>query len=294
MANRLKMAKVHSILTLHARGWSRRRIARELGIDRETVGRYVRLAESPPNPPAGPSGGGNAGAGIQTQPNPPPGSGEQTQPNPPAGAEGLEGRHRLPGAERIPPIPPAGALSGPASRCEPFREQILAARDQGLSCQRIWQDLRAEHGFGGSYDSVKRFCRRVAQGTPLPFRRLECAPGEEAQVDFGSAAPVIGPDGKRRRAHLLRIVLSHSRKGYGEAVFRQTTEDFIRVLENAFQHFGGVPKTLVVDNLKAAVLKADWFDPDLNPKLLAFCAHYGTVNGPHRCSGSAASPASAC
>ena len=80
-----------------------------------------------------------------------------------------------------------------------------------------------------------------------------------------------------RRTHVLRIVLSHSRKSYSEAVRRQTTEDFIRCLENAFRHFGGAPKTLVVDNLKAAVIKADWFDPDLNPKIQAFCEHYGTV-----------------
>ena len=52
---------------------------------------------------------------------------------------------------------------------------------------------------------------------------------------------------------MLRIVLSHSRKAYSEVVVRQTTEDFIRCLENAFWHFGGVPQTLVIDNLKAAV-----------------------------------------
>jgi hypothetical protein len=101
--------------------------------------------------------------------------------------------------------------------------------------------------------------------------------GTEAQVDFGTAAPVITPEGKRRRPHLFRVVLSHSRKAYSEAVFRQTTDNFLRCLENAFQHFGGVPKTLVIDNLKAAVTKADWFDPDLNPKIVAFCEHYGTV-----------------
>jgi hypothetical protein len=60
-------------------------------------------------------------------------------------------------------------------------------------------------------------------------------------------------------------------------VFRQTTDNLIAVLENAFQHFGGVPKTIVPDNLKAAVIKADWYDPDLNPKLVSFCQHYGTV-----------------
>ncbi len=109
------------------------------------------------------------------------------------------------------PSPPTG-LSGPASRREPFRAVIVAALERGLSSQRIWQDLRAEHGFNGGYDSVKRFCRRLKQATPLPFRRMECGPGEQAQVDFGTAAPVITPEGKRRRPHLLRIVLSHSRK----------------------------------------------------------------------------------
>jgi transposase len=89
-------------------------------------------------------------------------------------------------------------------------------------------------------------------------------------------------NGKRRRPHLFRIVLSHSRKGYSEVVWRQTTENFIRCLENAFRYFGGVPKTLVIDNLRAAVTRADWFDPELNAKVAEFCQHYGTVILPTR------------
>lgn len=84
-------------------------------------------------------------------------------------------------------------------------------------------------------------------------------------------------DGRKRRTHVIRVVLSHSRKAYSEAVLQQTAENFIRCLENAFLHFGGVPKTLVPDNLKAAVLRADWYDPDVHPKLQSFCEHYGTV-----------------
>ena len=133
--------------------------------------------------------------------------------------------------------------------------------DQQLSGKRIWQDLRADHGFTGSYDSVKRFVRGLGATTPLPFRRLEGGPGEEAQVDFGTGAPVVATDGKRRKTNVFRIVLSHSRKGYSEATFTQTAEDFFRCLENAFAHFGGVPQTLVIDNLKAAVAHPDWFDP---------------------------------
>lgn len=248
MANHLKMAQVHAIQVLRAQGWSFRRISRELGVHRETVSRYARLADSEGSscpeddvPPA------------QNRPNLPTGSDNQNRPNPPTG------------------------YSGPASRCAPFRAIIIEGLEHGLSAQRIWQDLRTEHGFGGGYDSVKRFVRRLRDTTPLPFRRMECDPGAEAQVDFGTGAPVITPEGKRRRTHVFRIVLSHSRKAYSEAVYRQTTEDFIRCIENAFWHFGGVPRTLVIDNLKAAVTKADWFDPELNPKIQAFCAHYGTI-----------------
>jgi len=116
----------------------------------------------------------------------------------------------------------------------------------------------------------------------LPMRRLEVGPGAEAQIDFGTGAPLVMPDGKRRRTHVFRIVLSHSRKAYSEAVTRQTTEDFLRCLENALWAFGGVPERLVIDNLKAAVSKADWFDPELNPKVQAFAQYYGVVFWPTR------------
>jgi transposase len=159
---------------------------------------------------------------------------------------------------------------------------IEAKLEQGLSAQRIFQDLVGEHGFPGKYHSVRRFVAKLKQSTPLPFRRIEVAPGEEAQIDFGTGVPIIDEDGRRRRTHVLRVVLSHSRKAYSEVVYRQTTDNLIGCLENAFWHFGGVPKTLVPDNLKAAVLKADWYDPDLNPKLRSFCEHYGTVLLPTR------------
>ena len=70
---------------------------------------------------------------------------------------------------------------------------------------------------------------------------MECEPGAEAQIDFGQGAPVVQPDGKRKRPHVFRIVLSHSRKAYSEVVGKQSTEEFIRCIENAFWRFGGVP-----------------------------------------------------
>ena len=108
-------------------------------------------------------------------------------------------------------------------------------------------------GFEHQYPSVRRFVAKLRGTSPLPFRRMECEAGEEAQIDFGTGAWIELPDGKRRRSHVFRIVLSFSRKGYSEAVSRQTTEDFIRSIENAFWHVGGVPKVLVMKDMIDAV-----------------------------------------
>ena len=178
---------------------------------------------------------------------------------------------------QIRPMRRSALAPGRHSNCQPWRTIIEAKQAQGLSAKRIHQDLVGDHGARVSYDSVRRFLRRLGWVRPLPFRRIERAPGEEAQVDFGTGAPIVGADGKRRRTHVFRIVLSHSRKAYSEATYRQTTDDFLHALENAFEHFGGVPQTLVIDNLKAAVKHPDWFDPELVPKVAAFAAHYGTV-----------------
>jgi hypothetical protein len=76
-------------------------------------------------------------------------------------------------------------------------------------------------------------------------------------VDFGQGAWVLA-DGQRRRPHLFHPVLSHSRKGHTKVVWRQTSESFIRCLENSFRHFGGVTAMVVIGNLKAGVIHADW------------------------------------
>ena len=140
-----------------------------------------------------------------------------------------------------PAIPPLGSRAGRRSLCEVDLAEITLAIEQGLSVLRIYQDLVASHAFAGSYTSVKRFvhCRRASQ--KLPFRRWKSEPGGEAQIDFGQGASVIDEHGKRRRPHLLRVILSHSRNGYSEVLWRQTTEEFIRGLENDFRSFGGVP-----------------------------------------------------
>lgn len=167
--------------------------------------------------------------------------------------------------------------SGRKSICGVHEKLIEEKVTQGLTAQRVYQDLKLEVQFTGSYESVKRFVRQLRKADPARVWRIEVAPGEEVQVDFGVGAPIHSSDGRRRKTWVFRIVLSYSRKAYSEAVFHQDTETFLRCLENAFRHFGGVTQTINLDNLKAAVLKFDFADPDLNPKLREFAGHYGTV-----------------
>ncbi len=238
MRNALKMATINKIRALAAEGWSHRRIARELGIDRGSVSKHLISQHKAVSKPAIPT----------------------------------------PGAESKPAI----STPGRSSLCTGFAARIEVMLADGLEAKRIHQDLVADHGFTGSYQSVKRFVRKVRARLPERVHRMECEPGEEAQIDFGKGAPIVDAEGRRRRTWVFRIVLSFSRKAYSEAVLRQDSESFLRCLENAFRHFGGVPATLCPDNLKAAVTRADGHDPEINPKLEAFSRHYGTTVLPSR------------
>ena len=287
MANRLKMAKVNAVLTLHERGWSNRRIARTLNIDRKTVSEYLRAADSKRT--KAPIGSAPTGDDSKRAKAPTGSEAAVDDLLPPAveasPADVAHSPNAPPQADASAPVTPAEASDGAPlvasrasrSECAQYRVLIEAKLEEGLSAQRIHQDLVADHGFTGRYWSVRRFVARLEATRPLPFRRMEVDPGEEAQVDFGTGAPLVTPDGRRQRCYVLRVVLSYSRKAYSQVVDRQTTENFVRAVESAFQAFGGVPKTLVIDNLRAAVKRVDWFEPELNPKVRAFAEHYGVA-----------------
>jgi transposase len=189
--NRLKVKEQDTIRALYEKGWSIRKIARDLEIDRVTVRRYAKAAGA-------------------KSPTPQTGSAEQED-------------SKSPGVQ-------TGSGSGSSSLCARWQGQIQEALEAGLSVQRIYQDLVSEHDFGGSYYSVRRFVLRLAPaGERLPFRRMECQPGEELQVDFGQGAWVVDAQGKRRKTHLFRCVLSCSRRGYTEAVWRQDSRKWCQV-----------------------------------------------------------------
>jgi transposase len=282
MANRLKMAMVDTVQRLLNQGWSYRGIAAELGIHRETVARLARKSK-----PAKAPLGADQSAGESKPAKAPLGADRLAEAVAAVDSQATEALSVVASnsASCLHSSQEKGQADGPAqseaadsrSACQPFRSVILSKLELGLSGQRIYQDLVSDYHYAGSYYSVRRFVTQLGQTRQLPFRRLECAPGEEAQVDFGTGIPITQADGRRRRTHVFRVVLSHSRKAYSEVVERQTTDNFIRCLENAFWYLGGSPRRVVLDNLRAAVQKADWFDPELNPIVQAFAAHYGVV-----------------
>ncbi len=174
-------------------------------------------------------------------------------------------------AQKRPKRPP-----GSGSLCEPHRELIESKLELGLDARRIHQDLLNEQGFAGSYDSVKRFCRRLRKSRPQVFARVETAPGAQLQADFSKGAPTRVDSGARhRRPQLFKAVLSFSRHSYEEVVWKQDLPSFVSCFENAFRFFGGVVETVRIDNLKSGVTKACFYDPDINEVFSAFARHYG-------------------
>ncbi len=238
MSNTLKESMIDTINELGSRGWSIRRIAKELEINRRTVSKYLAQDSKCTISTTGNSAESDPKRTIST--------------------------------------------AGRQSKCVAYDEYIRERLKLGLSAQRVFQDLQMEKGFEGGYESVKRYVRKLEECVELPFRRMEVLPGTECQVDYGTGAWIVGADGKRRKTHLFRVVLSCSRKAYSEVSFTQETECFLRALENAFRHFGGVPETVVIDNLKAGVIKPCVYDPELNPKLRDFATHYSTCILPSR------------
>jgi transposase len=173
---------------------------------------------------------------------------------------------------------------GTVSACEPFREGIERARVQGRNAMGIWQDLVSEHGFPHGYQSVRRFLYRLRGSAVSHARAVIVTPaGEEAQVDYGSGPMVRDSStGKYRRTRLFVLTLGYSRKSVRLLTFRSSTQIWAELHERAFRRLGGVPRVIVLDNLREGVEKPDFYDPILNPHYRDVLVHYGAVALPCR------------
>ncbi|HSH81293.1 MAG TPA: IS21 family transposase [Herpetosiphonaceae bacterium] len=168
------------------------------------------------------------------------------------------------------------------SSVEPYRTLVSQLRAEGTEVAAIWQRLK-ERGFSGSYAAVYRFVRTLDDHTPDVVVRVERAPAEEAQVDFGAAGRMIDPaTGTLRKAWAFVMTLAWSRHQYVEFVFDQKVGTWLLLHRHAFEFFGGVPQRLVIDNLKAGITQASWDDPQVQHAYRECAEHYGFLIAPCR------------
>ena len=144
-----------------------------------------------------------------------------------------------------------------ASKLDPYTGYIDRRLDEGLeNCVVLHRELRAR-GYDGGYSILKDYVsprRRPRQ--PEATMRFETAPGEQAQVDWGSLAYTSG-DGKKRRIWVFVMTLGWSRACYVELVRKADTAAFIQCHVNAFEYLGGVPRRCLYDNAKVITLGRD-------------------------------------
>ena len=273
MGNTLKMDKQDLLGRLFKTGWSNRKIKRTTGIHRRTIAKYRKdWADRQSESSTGCSRESNNEQRLEKDlPD------NQNTP--------LEGVSKCPPGQVVHfevPTDLNDKLNQPSkSKVAVYDSEIKAKLKAGQNAQSIYQDLCAEENYRGSYDSVKRYVRKLNKKDPKLYARIETLPGVEAQVDFGQGAPTL-KNGRYVKPWLFVMTLSNSRKSFEKVVWHQDVETFIRCHEEAFESFGGVTGTCLLDNLKSGVLKAHLYEPELNPLYEEYSKHAGFIPLPCR------------
>ena len=143
------------------------------------------------------------------------------------------------------------------SKLDPYTEHIDRRMGEGLeNCVVLLREIRSL-GYDGCYATLTNYVqRRRRPRQPQATMRFETAPGEQAQVDWGSLG-YVDADGKKRRIWVFVMTMGWSRACYVELVRRADTAAFIQCHVNAFEYLGGVPRRCLYDNAKVVTLGKD-------------------------------------
>ena len=172
------------------------------------------------------------------------------------------------------------------SSLEPYRTEISELLERGRETMTIWRLLKQQHQaqFTASPSAVYRLVQGIRRAQPPTVTlRLETEPGEVGQVDFGFIGYVRDDQtGELRKAWIFVLVLAWSRHQYAEIVFDQTLPTWLLCHQHAFEFLGGVPHRIVLDNLKAAIIKAYTRDeePTVQQAYRECAEHYGFLIDP--------------
>ena len=176
----------------------------------------------------------------------------------------------------------------PQPPCQPSTVAAYAAMvaqllDQGCELTAVFARLRDDYGYTGSYSAIRRYVHQQHPAERRVVMRVQSTPGEEAQVDFGSVGRLYDPrQGRPRPAYVFVATLGYSRHQYAELVFDQKIVTWLGLHRRAFEFWGGVPRRIVPDNLKAAVSQVLVYDPVLGEAYRRLAQHYGFLISPTR------------
>jgi transposase len=172
--------------------------------------------------------------------------------------------------------PPTRQLSRRASLLDPHRAKIdaLLAKYPNLSAVRVREEIaRGPQGYSGSASIVRRYLRKIRPARGRVYQEVHYEPAQAMQVDWGECGRVrIGAT--TRRVSVFVATLCYSRLMFIEFTLSQRKEEFYRGLVHALGFFGGSPRAVIFDNLKAAVLNGSGRAACLHPEFLALCGYF--------------------
>jgi transposase len=162
------------------------------------------------------------------------------------------------------------------STIEPFRDLVRGWFEADVQGTTIFNALKRNHGYTGSYSAVRRFllhlkAERGARATTI----LEFAPADAAQVDFGAGPSLTHESGALLKTWFFVMTLCWSRHQYAEFVLDQTVETWLACHRRAFEWFGGRVERVIIDNAKCAITKAYMYAPEVQRSYAALAEGYG-------------------
>jgi transposase len=173
--------------------------------------------------------------------------------------------------------PPGQQPACRARILDPYKAKIdaLLAKNPELSAVRLCEEIaRGPEGYTGSAISVRRYVRTVRPARGRVYQEVHYEPAQAMQVDWGECGSV--PVGATtRKVSVFVAVLCYSRLMFIEFALVQRKAEFYRGLVHALEFFGGSPRAVIVDNLKAAVLNGSGRRACFHPEFLALCGYYG-------------------
>src|SRR6516165_746577 len=172
--------------------------------------------------------------------------------------------------------PPGRQASHHASLLDPHKAQIdaILARHPELSAVRIRQEIaRGPDGYTGSTGTIRRYLRTVRPAQGRVYQEVHYEPAQAMQVDWGECGHVrLGAT--IRKVSAFVAVLCYSRLIYIEFTLSQRKAEFYRGIVNALNFFGGSPRAIIFDNLKAGVINGSGRAACFHPEFLALCGYF--------------------